>query len=69
MVSMLIRVFFRYRLTLTLEPGLGRVTLQGLQHLEYHAQSVKLDNLDKLCHKLSCTPCDLIEFKPDRSSS
>ena len=37
------------------------MSLGGIQYLEYHATSVKLDLLDRLCISLDCEPGDLLK--------
>lgn len=41
---------------------------QAYYLLNYSHSNIKLSNLEKLCIALNCTPNDLIEYTPDKSS-
>lgn len=38
-----------------------KMSLGGIQYLEYSAKTIKLDLLDQLCETLDCQPGDLIK--------
>ena len=42
-----------------------KMSLGGVQYLEYEAKTVKLDLLDRLCHVLKCEPGELFKRETD----
>ncbi len=50
-----------------MENGFSNTTAYNITH--YRFTTLTLDKVEKLCIALSCTPNDLLEFKPDPNSS
>ena len=44
------------------------ITLANLSILKNgKAKAVRLSTLDAICRALDCTPCDILEYRPDES--